>query len=58
VVTIPPGGNWHDRSDLIVFLAVLTAGAILVLFGHVATGGLTSICTALVTLYGAWKRSR
>ncbi len=58
MATIPPGDNRRDRSDLIAFLAVLATGAALILIGHVTAGGLTSASTALVALYGAWKRTR
>jgi hypothetical protein len=58
VANIPPEDNRRDRSDLIAFLAVLAIGAVLILLGHVTAGGLTSASTALMALYGAWKRTR
>jgi hypothetical protein len=50
----PPSG-W---PDLIAFVAVLTTGTLLVLLGHVATGGLTTACLALGGLFAAWWRFR
>jgi hypothetical protein len=50
----PPSG-W---PDLIAFMAVLATGTLLVLFGHVATGGLTTACLALSGLFAAWWRFR
>jgi hypothetical protein len=50
----PPSG-W---PDLIAFMAVLATGTLLVLFGHVASGGLTTACVALGGLYAAWWRFR
>lgn len=50
----PPSG-W---PDLIAFVAVLATGTLLVLFGHVATGGLTTTCLALSGLFAAWWRFR
>jgi hypothetical protein len=50
-----PPSNW---PDLIAFVAVLTTGTLLVLFGHVATGGLTTACLALGGLFAAWWRFR
>jgi len=39
-------------------MSVLATGTLLVLFGHVATGGLTTACLALSGLFAAWWRFR
>lgn len=54
----PDPGRQSGWPDLIAFLAVLATGTALVLFGHVATGGLTTACVALGGLYAAWWRFR
>ena len=48
----------RDRSDLIAFVAVLAAGVLLIVLGHLTTGGLTTVCAALAGIYGAWRRFR
>jgi hypothetical protein len=60
MATLPPGGGDTNRDwpDFIVFLMVLATGAVLVVLGHVTAGELTSVCAALVALYGSWKRFR
>jgi hypothetical protein len=54
----PDPGPPSPWPDLIAFVAVLVTGTLLVLFGHVATGGLTTACVALGGLYAAWWRFR
>ena len=49
-----PGG-WRD---LIAFLAVLVTGILLIILGHMTSGGLTTVCAALVGLYAAWRHFR
>lgn len=50
----PDSGPPNGWPDLIAFMAVLATGTLLVLFGHVATGGLTTACLALGGLFAAW----
>lgn len=47
--------NW---PDLIAFLAVLVTGLLLIILGHMTSGGLTTVCAALVGLYAAWRHFR
>jgi len=54
----PDSGPPNGWPDLIAFMAVLATGTLLVLFGHVATGGLTTACLALGGLFAAWWRFR
>jgi hypothetical protein len=54
-----PGNNVsRDWSDLIAFCAVLVAGVLLIVLGHLTAGSLTTACAGLVAVYGAWKRFR
>ena len=59
-----PAAPVHDPGppsslpDLIAFVAVLTTGIALVIFGHVPSGGLTTACVALGGLYAVWLRFR
>jgi hypothetical protein len=53
-----PKENAATWADLIAFLAVLATGVILIIFGHMTAGSLTSACAALVAVYGAWRRLR
>ena len=53
-----PVGPQRDEHDLAAFLSTLTAGTTLVLVGHVTAGSLTTICVALMGLYGAWLHFR
>jgi hypothetical protein len=54
-----PGGNApRDWADLIAFVAVLVTGIVLIIFGHVTAGGLTTACAALAGVYAAWRRFR
>ncbi|MFB7746261.1 hypothetical protein [Streptomyces sp. NPDC056132] len=47
-----------DRAiDLIVFLAILTAGVVLTVLG-VPAGSIAGIAAALAALYGAWTSTR
>jgi hypothetical protein len=54
----PDSGPPNGWPDLIAFMGVLATGTLLVLFGHVATGGLTTACLALGGLFAAWWRFR
>jgi hypothetical protein len=54
----PDPGPRSSWVDLVAFVAVLAAGVLLVLFGHVATGGLTTACVALAWLYATFRGSR
>ena len=47
--------NW---PDLIAFLSVLVTGLLLIILGHMTSGGLTTVCAALVGLYAAWRHFR
>jgi hypothetical protein len=51
---VPPS-EW---TDLIAFTAVLATGSLLVLVGHLTVAGVTSVCAAIVGLYGAWRHFR
>jgi hypothetical protein len=41
--------------DLIAFVAVLATGILLIVLGHLTATGVTSVCVAIVGLYGAWR---
>jgi hypothetical protein len=43
-------------ADLIAFVAVLATGVLLTVLSHLTGAGVTSVCAALVGLYGAWRR--
>jgi hypothetical protein len=58
VSAVPDPGPPSGWPDLIAFMAVLATGTLLVLFGHVASGGLTTACLALGGLFAAWWRFR
>ena len=45
-------------ADLIAFVAALATGGLVTIFGHLTATGVTSVCTAIVGLYGAWRRFR
>lgn len=45
-------------SDLIAFVAVLVAGVLLIVLGHLTAGSLTTACAALVGVYAAWRYHR
>lgn len=45
-------------ADLIAFVAVLTACILLIVLGHLTATGVTSVCAAVVGLYGAWRHFR
>jgi hypothetical protein len=36
-------------------LAVLASGVLLIIFGHLTAGSLTTVCAALVGVYAAWR---
>jgi hypothetical protein len=44
--------------DLASFISVLATGILLVVVGHLTVGGVTTVCAALVGLYGAWRHFR
>ena len=48
----------RDWSDLIAFVAVLVAGILLIVLGHMTAGSLTAACAALAGIYGAWRHFR
>ena len=53
----PPsrGGLWLDG---LVFVAVLTASVLLITVGHLTVAELVTVCTALISLLGAWASFR
>jgi hypothetical protein len=53
-----PRTDPRQWADLIAFLAVLATGVILIIFGHMTVGSLTTACGALVGVYGAWRHFR
>lgn len=48
----------RDWRDLVAFVAVLVAGILLITFGHLTAVGLTTACTALAGVFGAWRHFR
>lgn len=50
--------DWSQWADLAAFLAVLAAGVVLIVVGHMTVGGLTTVCAALVGLFGAYRHLR
>ncbi len=48
----------RDWPDLAAFVAVLASGVVLIVLGHQTAGSLTTICAALVGVYGAWRHWR
>lgn len=42
--------------DLFAFMAILTTSILLIVLGHLTAAGVTSVCAAVVGLYGAWRR--
>jgi hypothetical protein len=58
VAKLPPASTSRDWTDLAAFVAVLATGVLLIVLGHLTTGGLTTVCAALVGVYGAWKHFR
>lgn len=55
---VPSSATRRDWADLIAFLAVMVAGVLLIIFGHLTAGSLTTVCAALVGVYGAWRHWR
>jgi hypothetical protein len=55
VSKLPPARTPREWADLIAFVAVLVTGVVLIVLGHLTTGGLTTVCAALVGVYGAWR---
>lgn len=53
---LPSPGASPRWADLIAFVAVLATGIMLIVLGHLTAGGVTSVCAALVGVYGAWRR--
>jgi hypothetical protein len=58
VSKVPSSATRRDWADLIAFLAVMVAGVLLIIFGHLTAGSLTTVCAALVGVYGAWRHWR
>jgi hypothetical protein len=56
VSKVPPSPGPSPWADLIAFLAVLAAVILLVVVGNLTAAGVTSVCAAVVGLYGAWRR--
>jgi hypothetical protein len=50
---VPP--QW---ADLIAFVSVLATGTLLITIGHLTAAGVTSVCAAIIGLYGAWRHFR
>jgi hypothetical protein len=57
VSKLPPSTAAREWIDLIAFVAVLTTGILLIILGHVTTGGLTTVCAALVGSMGRGSTS-
>lgn len=55
---LPPSGGPAPWADLIAFIAVLIAVILLIVLGKLTAAGVTSVCAAIVGLYGAWRRFR
>jgi hypothetical protein len=55
---LPPSGGQSPWADLIAFIAVLAAVILLIVLGKLTAAGVTSVCAAIVGLYGAWRRFR
>lgn len=55
---LPPPRVPREWPDLIAFVAVLATGIALIVLGHLTAGGVTSVCAALVGVFGAWRRFR
>jgi len=55
---LPPPAGSPQWTDLIAFVAVLATGILLIVLGHLTATGVTSVCAAVVGLYGAWRRFR
>jgi len=48
----------HEWADLIAFVAVLATAIALIVLGHLTAGGMTTVCAALVGVFGAWRHFR
>ena len=55
---LPSTSRPRDWMNLAAFIAVLTAGVLLIVLAHLTTSGLTTVCAALAGLYGAWRHFR
>ena len=44
--------------DLIAFVVAVTTGVLLIVLGHLTAAEVTSVCAAIIGLYGAWRRFR
>jgi hypothetical protein len=55
---LPSPAGSPQWTDLIAFVAVLATGILLIVLGHLTATGVTSVCAAVVGLYGAWRRFR
>ena len=52
----PQAGPPPQWANLVAFVAVLATGIALIVLGHLTAAGVTSVCAAIVGLYGAWRR--
>ncbi len=55
---LSPARMPREWADLIAFVAVLATGIVMIVLGHLTTGGMTTVCAALVGVYGAWRHFR
>lgn len=55
---LPGSDTSRDWIDLIAFVAVLAAGILLILLGHLTAGSLTTACAALAGVFGAFRKFR
>ena len=56
--TEPDPGSRSSWPEVTALVAVLAAGVLLVVFGHVATGGLSTACVSMAWLYATFRGSR
>lgn len=55
---LSPTRTSREWADLIAFVAVLATGIVMIVLGHLTTGGMTTVCGALVGVFGAWRHFR
>lgn len=53
---LSPSAGSPKWVDLFAFTAILTTSILLIVLGHLTAAGVTSVCAAVVGLYGAWRR--
>jgi hypothetical protein len=58
VSKVPPSAKPPPWADLIAFLGILATVILLIVLGKLTAAGVTSVCAAIVALYGAWRRFR